>query len=207
MARSIPPDLIKMFIGLQFTFTALGVTVLVQGMLVGPIFGKEKLSRTLESLLATPLGLNHILLGKAVLASLVGVAVAGIASAGATVVLNAYLPGRSVIWPPPEAWAFFVIVLPLVSFALSTLVGLMLMFGLPAATVNGLAVVSSVALFSLPGLVHGVGAVGWSLDVTFAAMALLMLVVDLVLYRSLTKERVITGVKPTMRCREDGGQC
>ena len=73
--------------------------------------------------------------------------------AGATVVLNAYLPGRSVIWPPPEAWAFFVIVLPLVSFALSTLVGLMLMFGLPAATVNGLAVVLSVALFSLPGLV------------------------------------------------------
>ena len=27
------------------------------------------------------------------------------------------------------------------------------------------------------------------------------------LYRSLTKERVITGVKPTMRCRKDGGQC
>lgn len=196
IANGMPEAVLALVARTQLTYTALGATTLVASIFTPPLYAKERASKTQESLLATPLGIVEICLGKAALSWLIGLATAAVGTIGELLVYNLALPPGHLLLPTLDAAVFALALLPVVSGALSALIAFLLMTGQPPATIHGLLNLLSFCLMGGPGFARGALPSGWALNGWFLAAAIVLLLVDIVLGRRMTIEQAITGYRP-----------
>ena len=197
--QSLAPDQLRLAIQgfMNVIFEALP---LVLGMLICSVFATyavtiDKNKRTLESLLATPLSLRQVWLGKSLAVALPSVIMALVVSLVVVLVVNVRLVAPvagSYVMPSVLSWVAGLVIVPLLVF-----VGVCLVTLLQLIIVN-----PRIATFVFTGIFLAVymgtiteATASWNFAFIFLVIAVFFAALVLFLARFLTKERVVLSSK------------
>jgi ABC-type Na+ efflux pump permease subunit len=155
----------------------------------------DKAKRTLEPLMATPLNIHQIWIGKSLATALVGIVTGTLVSLVALILISLTVikPGAGIVYPG---------VLPLISaFVVSPLLVLAVVFFISFLQLTiAKPVIASLGFSAIfigiyfPTIIAQRSA-SWGFPLIYLLMATLLVAVSLVLSRSLTKERVALSSK------------
>lgn len=197
------PSMTPMILGLLVTFIPLGMNCIVFSILSPTLFLKERLSRTLESLLATPLGFRDIWLGKALFVTAVGVGAAwatGVLSLG---ILNTFAGTGRLLFPRSPEAVFFLTAMPLVALAINGLLGLLLLLGWNQGAVNFMMNMLAFCLFGGPGFISHAFSMGWKSVFVVAAAAFALIIAELYGVAHVMIEMVVIGPTSASQMRRN----
>lgn len=197
--QSLAPDQLRLAIQgfMNVIFEALP---LVLGMLICSVFATyavtiDKNKRTLESLLATPLSLRQVWLGKSLAVALPSVIMALVVSLVVVLVVNVRLVAPvagSYVMPSVLSWVAGLVIVPLLVFVVVCLVTLLqLIIANPRIATF---VFTGIFLAVYMGTITEATA-SWNFAFIFLVIAVFFAALVLFLARFLTKERVVLSSK------------
>jgi len=180
--------------GVAYTLP-LVLTMLICSVFAAYAITMDKAKRTLESLLATPLSLRQIWLGKSLAVALPGVTIALVVSLLAFLVMNLVIVVPTVgsfIMPSVLSLVTGLVIVPAVAFLVVSLVSfLQLIMTNP-----------TIAIFAFMGIFIGIylaiiteWAASWDFSFIYLMAIVFLVAVTLFLARFLTKERIILSSK------------
>ena len=180
--------------GVAYTLP-LVLTMLICSVFAAYAITMEKAKRTLESLLATPLSLRQIWLGKSLAVALPGVTIALLVSLLALLAMNLVIVVPTVgsfIMPDVLSLVTGFVIVPIVAFSVVALVSfLQLIMTNPA-----------IANFAFIGVFLGIylaiiteWTASWDFSLIYLMATIFLVAVNLLLTRFLTKERIILSSK------------
>lgn len=163
-------------------------------MIMTALFKQEKLTGALESLMATPLDLTAIWLGKALMMWAAGLAFSflAIVLAYAELLVMFVRPAPPVV-PAPPAVVFFLVVFPALTFALSLLFGL-LQLAFPRSWIGGsINLLLGFGYLTLTSAKMKSMTLTWTSIAAYVAATAVVLVIVAALKPRLTAERVLAS--------------
>lgn len=187
-------SVLPLFVNTLFTHYALSFFFVASFGVVISLFYKERLSKSLEALLVTPLGLHQIWLGKSLFLFLWGYcySMIGVLTASLFLGLLSNMEG-AIIFPGTASLFFFFCVFPLVALVATAFVGLVNLFSESAALSNMIFLMIGIGYMVLSSLKAEGMQVTWETIPHYLLVTLALGIFVLIWSRRLTKERVITS--------------
>ncbi|MBZ5555505.1 MAG: hypothetical protein LAO21_22590 [Acidobacteriia bacterium] len=196
VARSLQflPGVTTLIVDLLFTHYALSMNMFVVFMLINNIFMKEKYTKTLETLLTTPLSARTIWLGKSSFVFIVAILFSYVSCVVGFIAFTlSSKASPDIVWPSAQAVFFALVVLPLSSIAIVCLLSAINLILWNAAICN--------AVFFLGGVAYLGGSsarirqlrLTWTSDFVQLSIATSLIALAWLLSHLLTNERIVVG--------------
>ncbi|HOQ47243.1 MAG TPA: ABC transporter permease [Bryobacteraceae bacterium] len=193
--RGAAADTLKVLADAVVSHYALSVSMIIFFLNANQVFHKERHTRTLESLLATPISPVSVWAGKTIFGVMGGLLFSVVLAIGGVVTLNVTTGVSEILIPNTPAVVFLVLLLPLLSCAICGLLGVINLLSSNSVLCNA-------AFFLLAMVYFGVSTakvrsmlVTWETCGGCLVVCLSLLLVTRYLLRLLTCERVLLSLR------------
>lgn len=197
IAAAIP--MIKMIIGLIAYFLPLAVLMTFIWGFSNMVIIKEKVDGNIESLLATPMNPVEIWIGKSMAIFLPGYIISVLYTLIVLLSVNfiIIIPATGDIILPVQSLLLIFLINPLLFLALLLFIVLFSLADNPDIAITPAFIVGFGLMMGIPlGVATGtINLVSWSFALWYLGGAIIFWIVDLCLYRMLTKERIVLSSK------------
>lgn len=174
------------------TYQAMAMFFVFSFMIIITLYYKEKKSGTMEYLLVSPIGPTTIWLGKSLFMFLWGMAFAIAGVLFGILGVNMSLPSDAALaLPGAPATFFFLVVLPILGFLVSAIMGLIHLLSSGPALSSALFLLIGMGYLGITSARIRELAVTWPVVGAYVALASVLLIAVLVGARFLTRERII----------------
>jgi len=194
-SRAQIEDTARSFLGIAIYTLPLTLTMLFCTYLSAYAIVLEKSKRTLESLLATPASLRQMWYGKSLAVAIPSIIVTFLVLAVAVVALNLGVISPKTgtfVMPAPLPLITAIVLVPLVTFGVVTLVSL-LQLVLSNPRIANFAFIAVFFGFYIVTVTQA--SKGWDFSLIYLATAVVLALANLIFGRLLTKERVVLSSK------------
>nr|MBA4405571.1 hypothetical protein [Nanoarchaeum sp.] len=181
---------------LLFTHQAFSFFFIICFMFSVSLFYKEKVSKTLESLLVTPLTPKMIWFGKSFFIFLIGVSFSYFGVFFCFITLNYFLnPSGSIVYPDAPSLFFFFAIFPPLSLILACLIGLINLLSSGSTISNVIFLLIGIGYMAITSAKADRMTMNWAIIFIYFAFLCILTVIVVIGSRFLTKERIIMSGK------------